>query len=446
MVSNMNQSDSPNCEQNQNCRLPNVILITLDTTRADRLGCYGYKRPTSPNIDILAKDSIVYDWAIAPSSWTLPSHASLFTGKFTSSHGARYDPNGPLQLTNAIQGPQAWQKYRANPLSQNELTLAEILSQNGLTSTAVIGGPWLKRIFQLDKGFEYYDDAQITTLRGRSARSVTVTAANWLEKIQGEKFFLFINYFDPHFPYMPPEGFATAFLPDNTDLSKETFTPQETNALYDAEILYMDFYLGLLLQKIKADNLYNNTLIIVTADHGELLGEHNEYGHGNYLYQQELHIPLLVKYPAGEISPHRTSRPVQLNDIFAMVLDRLGIAIPDGIQADVPPKIEHPIIAETYPLDSMSPKGLWQAIINSDFKFIWNSKGCHQLYNLITDPHEKRNAIRSRPKKAADMQSQLKQYLAQLPKPVPVHTSHQVDEQTQKALKSLGYVGSSSDD
>lgn len=437
----MNQSYTLKRAQGQYCRRrPNIILITLDTTRVDRLGCYGYTRPTSPNIDELARDSIVYDRAIAPSSWTLPSHASLFTGKFTSSHGARYDPNGPLRLTNAIEGPQAWQQYRARPLAPNELTLAEILRQKGYATGAVVGGPWLKQIFGLDKGFEYYDDAQISTLRGRLARDVTIAAADWLETVHSKQFLLFLNYFDPHFPYMPPDGFATAFLPENTNLSDRPHTLHQINALYDAEILYMDHHIGQLLQKLKTDTLYDNTLIIMTADHGELLGEHGETGHGHYLYQEELHVPLLVKHPAAEVPPHRTSEPVQLNDIFAMILGRLGIDLPDGIQADIPPEIEHPIVAETYPLDFMCKQGHWQAIFKGDFKFIWNNKGCHQLFNLQDDPHEMVNLAIAEPQKAAGMQSELKRYLQQLPGPGHVLTSQEVDEEIKQALKSLGYV------
>ncbi len=161
------------CAQRQKGKRPNVILVTLDTTRADRLGCYGYYRQTSPNLDKLADDSLVYTRAIAPSSWTLPSHASLFTGKFTSSHGAQKDPHGPLHLSEAIKGPESFKVARARGLSHNELTLAQILREAGYTTGAVVGGPWMKRVFGLDKGFSFYDDSQISTVGGRLARDVT---------------------------------------------------------------------------------------------------------------------------------------------------------------------------------------------------------------------------------------------------------------------------------
>ena len=129
---------------------PNVVLITLDTARADHLGCYGYERNTSPNLDRMAAESVLYLDATSTASWTLPAHASLFTGKFTSSHGARYDAEGPLLLTSGIRGPKSWDKYRARGLSPEETTLAQLLGRSEYATGAVIAGPWMKRVFGLD--------------------------------------------------------------------------------------------------------------------------------------------------------------------------------------------------------------------------------------------------------------------------------------------------------
>jgi arylsulfatase A-like enzyme len=428
------------CGKRQHAKKPNIILITLDTTRADRLGCYGYRRQTSPNIDKLAEESVLYTRAIAPSSWTLPSHASLFTGKFTSSHGARYDPEGPLLLTDAISGPESWDAYRARGLAQNEVTLAEVLKETGYTTAAVVGGPWMKRIFGLNKGFDYYNDSQISTVNGRLASQVTTSALNWLERRREKKFFLFLNYFDPHGPYSPPEGFALRFLPKGTNFTGREPTLEETNALYDAEILYMDHYIGRFLQKLKVENLYNDTLIIVTSDHGELFGEHGKFGHGHYLYQEELHVPLFIKYPAGEVSPKRTDLRAQLTDILPMIYERVGITIPGNIQGTSPSQIKHPIIAETYPLPLISKDGSWQSIFEGDFKFIWNSKNQHMLFNLKDDPEENVNIIVQDSKRTERMWAQMEQYLAKLPKPGLAVPAGEPDDQTKEALKSLGYV------
>jgi len=405
------------------------MLLTLDTTRADSLGCYGYGRPTSPNLDRLASQSTQYTRAIASSSWTLPAHASIFTGKFTASHGACYDPEGPLLLSQAIEGP--WRQYRARGLSPQERTLAMILKEAGYATGAVVGGPWLKRVFGLDRGFDYYDDDQISEVNGRRADQITPTALRWIERgDQARPFFLFLNYFDPHAPYAPPEPFATRF----------TGAPQELRSVYDAEIYFMDHHIGLLLDGLKKLDAYDRTLIIVTSDHGELLGEHGQFGHGNYLYQEELAIPVLVKYPAGEVQPGRSDLLVQPLDILPMILERLGIPRPSGIQGGLPPDLGHPIAAEVYPLDFSAPEGHWRALFHGDYKFLWNSKGKHQLFQLRDDPHEEANLIGREPERAQKMSSYLLKYLASLPSPGAAGPPTPVDEETLRALKSLGYV------
>jgi hypothetical protein len=146
---------------------PNILLITLDTTRADRLGTYGYGKATSPNLDALAAESVVSTKAVSTTCWTLPGHATLMTGKLTSSHGARLDPEGPISLTQAIQGPV--ERYRVRGLSPQERTLALVLGEQGYATAAVVAGPWLKRIMGIDLGFESYDDDEIDQLGGRRA-------------------------------------------------------------------------------------------------------------------------------------------------------------------------------------------------------------------------------------------------------------------------------------
>ncbi len=436
------------CLKKRNRPNPNIILITLDTTRADRLGCYGYHRETSPNLDHLASESVVYGRAIAPSSWTLPSHASLFTGKFTSSHGAQYDPEGPIRLSDAVGGPKSW-PYRARGLAEDEPTLAMLLKDVGYVTGAVVGGPWLKGAFGLNKGFDSYDDSEISTINGRLAKQVTAGAVKMIERFSGQAFFLFLNYFDPHFPWFPPEGYATRFLPKDTGRkgrissvaqTTEERTVEEKNALYDAEILYMDTYVGHLLRKLKAENLYENTWIIVTADHGELLGEHGQFGHGKYLYEEELHVPLFMKYPGGEEPARRTDSWVQLTDILPMVCERLAISVPHDIQGSPPPRINHPVIAETYPVPLMTQDGHWRAIYDGNYKFLWNSEGRNLLFNLKDDPSEMQNLREKDPGRAERMSARLDEYLAQLPQPRAAGPGKRLEKETEKALRSLGYL------
>ena len=419
---------------------PPVILITLDTTRADHLSCYGYGRHTSPNLDRLAGESVLYENAIAPSSWTLPSHAALFTGRFTSSHGARYDPGGPLRLDRAIPAPESWEVFRARGLSPEAPTLAQILRQAGYATGAVIAGPWMKKIFGLNKGFEFYDDSSISSISGRLAPEVTRSALRWLGGREEKPFFLFLNYYDPHSPYRPPERFAWTFVPPGPGPGGRRVTRQDRVALYDGEILYMDRYIGELLKELKARGLYDGALILVTADHGELLGEHGRFGHGNYLHQEEIHVPFFVKYPAGEAGPARRQEAVQLVDVMALLFDRLDLPLPDGVQAGRPPGLGHPVAAEAYPLPALSSDGHWRALLEGRHKLLWNSLGNHRLFDLRSDPGEQENLIASRPRRAELMMGRLQRYLAGLPKPGAAGPEERAHEETGRSLESLGHL------
>jgi len=415
---------------------PTIILITLDTTRADHLGCYGYSRPTSPNIDRLANESLVYDRAIAPGTWTLPSHASLFTGKFATSHGARYDPEGSLRLTSAVAGPKEWGHYRARTIAEGEQTLATVLSAHGYATGAVVAGPWLKRVFGLNKGFGHYDEQNITTLNGRLAHDVTDAALKWLADSAGSPSFLFLNYFDPHAPFRAPEDFARQFFAEiNLDVDGALTGQQRTVAAYDAEIRYMDHHVGRLFDGLRELGLYRDAWIIVTADHGELLGEHGEIGHANTPYQEVVHVPLIVKEPSRGSNRGRADEWIQLIDVMPMILDRLGIAW------ERPNDLDHPILIESSSLESSTKNGNWQAWIDPNMKFIWNSRGAHMLFDLDADPRELNNLFDARAQEAESMQTAMKSYLASLPEPGPEGKTGVVDQKTQDALKSLGYTG-----
>ncbi len=420
---------------------PDIVLITLDTTRADRLGCYGYHRETSPNIDRFAAHATRYDKAFAPSSWTLPSHASLFTGKFTASHGARFDPDGPLQLVEAIRTEDPrWGLYRARGLSRDETTLAQILKEAGYATGAVVGGPWMKRVFGLDRGFDHYDDSGITSVEGRRAREVSDAAIGWLQEHRREKLFLFVNYYDPHAPYDPPAGYSEKFVPTDPGEAAALGLAGVQRAAYDAEILYMDYHLGRLLKTLKASKRFEGALIILTADHGELLGEHGTFGHGKSLYHPELRIPLIVKQPGPDNAQASVPEPVQLVDVFSLVLEKIGISPPEGIQGESPGTVTHPIIAELYPLPALTGREGWRAIIEWPYKYLWNDRGNHALVNLEKDPEETRNLLAREPQISARLASALAAYIQGLPAPGETGPAQEVDAETQEALKSLGYI------
>jgi len=432
--------------------VPTILLITLDTTRADHLGCYGYQRPTSRHLDRLAEDCRVYDRAISTGTWTLPTHASLFTGRFTASHGARFDPEGPLGLGDALNDtgeegvslPDRWDKYRIRPMAQNEQTLASLLKDAGYATGAVIAGPWLMKTFGLSQGFDFYDDGGLTTLEKRTAPDVTRSALDWLESTGRQPRFLFLNYFDAHAPLVPPPGFERMFqtgpLPPPAKRSKLKL--DQILGLYDSEIFYMDVYLGRLFDGLKERGLYDNALIVVTADHGHLYGEHDQFNHGGIPYQEVVRLPLMIKEPGGADAGVRVDDWVQLTDLLPMILKRVGLPIPSSVQGAEPSDKQHPVVIESRALPNLdeSNAGDWLSIVQEGMKYIRGSEGQRMLFDLKQDPAEQQNLFATNPERARSLDDAVHAYLASLPEPGAVGELQEVDAATLKALKSVGYV------
>ena len=425
------------CATGSRTSLPNVLLITLDTTRFDRLSCYGYSLPTSPNLDALAAESVFYTHAYSTSSWTLPAHASIFTGKLVSSHGAQKDPTGPLKFSTGIQGPENWNKIRAQGLSVDETTLAQILKSAGYNTGAVVAGPWMKKVFGLNKGFDYYNDYGIKKLHGRLAPSVTKAAMHWLQTRDTDNpFFLFLNYFDPHLPYFLPQEDANVFMSDDRSYTQN----ERLSLMYSAEIRFMDKHIGVLMDRLKQTGQFDNTMIVITADHGELWGEHGMMGHGKSLFEPEIHIPQFVKYPRGEVAHSVSDVRTQVIDIMPLILERLGTPSPSGIQGTLPGQGVHPLIAEVYPLEFFTSRGDFQAIWDGKYKFVLNSKGNHELYDLDADPDELKNLVDEDSARAAELKSKLTTRLAALPKPGRAGPDQTIGEELSETLEALGYL------
>lgn len=413
---------------------PSVLLITLDTTRADHLGAYGYARPTSPNLDELAAESTVYENAYSTSSWTLPAHASLFTGRYPSSHGARHDPAGGLLLADGIDVPAP---VRARAMARGERTLASVLADEGFATAAVVAGPWLIQQFGLATGFDHYDDADILNANGRRANQVTDAALEWLATVP-EPFFLFLNYFDPHSPYMPPGAWARSFLPRG--VVPNVRSAGQATARYDAEILFMDDQIGRLFRALRESGRWDRTLVVVTGDHGEFLGDRDLWGHERFLWEPLVRVPLIVK-PAGSSRPgRREQRRMSVVDVLPMVLERIGVDVPEGVQGTAAPGSARPVLAEVHP---MSGKGLehgaWKASWEGSSKFLRNSLGQRYLFDLEDDPDEMHNLAATEPERAARAERALDQAFAALPPP-GFAAEVVVDDRTREALEQLGYL------
>lgn len=426
-------------------RSPTIVLITLDTTRADHLSCYGYACPTSPCIDRFAAEALIYENAISPATWTLPAHASLFTGKFVSSHGVELSCDGPLDLV--VQSPRFGQvgRWRAQGLAENEMTLAALLAQAGYSTSAVVAGPWMKSAFGMNRGFERYDDDDIATENGRPAEKVTDRALEIMAAPSRRPKFLFLNYFDAHHPCEAPPEFQrqidehdAGLEPPRTayDAARDRMVRQ-----YDAEILHMDFHVGRLFEGLRKLGQFDDALIIVTGDHGELLGEHNCFGHPGLVYQEAIQVPLIVKAPGPRRSTGRVADWVQLHDVFPLILQSADIEAPPGIQGDVPPDIRHPILVESRTPSEFNAEtgGDWFAVIEDGWKYAWSTGGTHQLFNLTEDPRELHDVFTHYPEHARTMADTLHDYLAALP--LPGEQSPVTIERGMEArLKSLGYL------
>jgi arylsulfatase A-like enzyme len=437
----------PDSELAASAPRPNLLLITLDTTRADHLGAYGYERATSPRLDAMADDAVVFDRAYSTSSWTLPAHASLLTGQYPTTHGALYDRKGALGLGDGIQGSEkALARYRVNPLSTHSETLAERLAAAGYATGAVVAGPWMMKVFGLGRGFESYDDDEISmqdstlsSVRGRLASQVSERALAFIEEQAAQPFFLFLNFYDPHLPFGDPHGLASLFFPGGASAyprPKRFLSVEEETAYYDGEIRYMDRYLGRIFERLKELGLYERTWIIVTADHGELFREQaTGIGHGKSLYQGEVRIPLIIKYPNGEAQPGRSDRLVQLTDILPMVTGRL-------IDSATPSKgLERErVFAEVRPSQLTASDDDWSMILSGEYKLLISSSGKVLLFDLSADPLEEKNLAGEEPERVAAMRSELESFQSALPVAKPAEASGQVDEATRRALESLGYL------
>jgi len=434
---------------------PPIILITLDTTRADRLSCYGYTRRTSPRLDELCTESTVFTQAYSTTSWTLPAHASLFTGAYTYSHGARYDVDGPLVLSDVIDHSGA-HRYRARGLAPGTATLASRLADAGYATAGFVAGPWMKRVFGLDGGFSHWDDSGIDHENGRRAEALTDAALDWvdswLHESQGKQpIFLFLNYYDAHSPYEPPDSHRDRFAEQVEGGAPlpgpgEGVTLDQANALYDAEIAYADEHLGRLFDRLRDAGLYEAAWIVVTADHGDVIGEHGTAGHGRYLWEEEIRVPMIVKRPATSgAAEHRVDdEAFQLNDVAPMLLSELGLkALPTS--GGPRTRSDDAVLAELYPLPIMFAKGDWRAFIVGNDKLMWNSRERHKLHDLGKERGEdvdraatevgRRDALLKRLDKTLHAFDEFA-----LTGTAPSGASAEVDEETRRALEGLGYV------
>ncbi len=393
----------------------NVLLITLDTTRADHIGCYGNTAALTPALDSLAKRGVLWECARTPAPLTLPSHSSLFTGLYPAEHGLR--TNGMGSLPKSIP------------------TLAERLSTAGYDTAAIVASFVLDRKFGLHRGFEFYDDDQPsvglkgnTHERQRDGRLVVESALDWLGRPRRRPFFCWVHFYDAHHPYDP-----------RVDVFGEQFKTRP----YDGEIAYVDKQVQRLLDYLKERRLDERTLVIVIGDHGEGLGEHDEREHALTLYDQSLLVPWIWAGP-GVASGRRVGQPVGLIDFTPTLLDHLGLksiagttgrSLRPGLQGQtVTPGVCYAATDDPLTEHGCSPL---RSLSTERWKYIRSTDP--ELYDLAADPHELHNLASKLPDQLAECESDLVALERRLkPREADAVTLSAKDRQV---LSSLGYLG-----
>ncbi|MFT7669149.1 MAG: arylsulfatase A-like enzyme [Planctomycetota bacterium] len=436
---------------------PNVVIIVLDTVRADHLSSYGYELDTTPNIDALCDTAVRYTRCRATGPWTLPSHASIFTGLFAFQHHAR---------TEVVDGGRLGEL----PLSQDHVTLAEVLGEVGYrTGAFVANAAYLREEFQLDQGFESY------VVKREPALEKNPTAFEWLGE-GTEPFFMFLNYMDAHRPYntrpfngkradLPlPNGIVpSAALLDElyNEVMGRGLPPteevvQELRMRYDIGIANADLAVGEVIEYLKKLGQWENTLLIVTSDHGEFFGEHGLVEHSKDIYEEVLHVPLVCKYPETDLGSVNDNL-ISLADIPGIVLEVLPAEFADSMREQFPLDLGRNFSIAEASFSRGKDLSLFgerfrrerRVIYFGKHKFIRSSDGQHELYDLDLDPSEKSNLYAIEPKVAERLSQQMLTFMADNPGVLERAAAPKLSAEGLKALHDLGYLGndeSESDD
>lgn len=423
-------------------RPPNIVLITLDTTRADHLGVYGYPRGTSPALDDFARDAVVYDHAWATAPWTLPSHASLLTGKYPTSHGAHYVREGGEANLSRVLTSVPKNNFRANRLPESHRTLAEILRDRGYATGAFSAGHWLAKEFGVLQGYDDWD-THVQRLEGKSAEELNRSAFRWIRNVPADQpLHLLINYFDPHDPYTPNETDRLPIETLETDVGLDPKIRRDLDA-YDAEIHYMDRHLSFLFDTLREENRFDHAMIIVVADHGEFFGEHGLVNHGPWLNEELLRIPMIVRYPGERGGGRRDSTPVSLVDALPMIAQEVGFELPPGVEGKWPQSAGI-VLAEsrTSPfhlrkLGKEVDRDL-RAVIDWPWKLIAGTKGSRNLFRLDHDPKELKPI--QDPDRMATLEDRLASAVRAFDPPRQGTTPENVPNETEDNLRALGYI------
>ncbi len=388
----------------------NVLLVSIDTLRADHLGCYGFQNDTTPHIDALARAGVRFENVLSPVPLTLPAHASLLTGTIPPIHGIHDNLSSRLE--------------------EASTTLAELFRKQGFRTGAIVSSFVLDSRFNLSQGFDTYNDEfeeehKIAFLSERKGDETTRLARAWLEEHRGGKFFLFLHYYDPHDDYAPPPPFDARFFSDP----------------YSGEVAFVDQQVGEVVSKLEELDLFDDTLIVVVGDHGEMLEEHGEATHGYFIYESALRVPWILRGPG--IQPGVVAERVGLIDVAPTIAALLGLELPTPTQGrDLSASIGGGDVEgrrELY-VESVTPNRYYGlnslfGLVTDRWKYIHTERA--ELYDLADDPEEATNLVDDNPRIASGMKSRLDEILEAK---APSGSEPNLDEDALKRLGALGYL------
>jgi arylsulfatase A-like enzyme/Tfp pilus assembly protein PilF len=402
---------------------PNVILLTLDTTRADHLGCYGWPYIRTPHLDSLAGRGVLFEQAATAAPLTLPAHCTIMTGMYPTYHGVRVNGN--------------------TALNDEQTTVAEVLHAQGYRTGAFVGAFVLDGRWGLKQGFDSYDD-QFDLKKykhldlgevQRPGNLVMDAALAWLEEKKAAPFFAWIHLYDPHTPYAPPEPYATEYA------------GRGLAALYDGEIAFMDDQIGRCLSWLEKNGLDRKTVLVLIGDHGEGLGNHGEASHGYFIYDYVLHVPFIVVAPFPELRGKRVSSQVSAVDVFPTVLELANIKSSFEVQGrSLLPAMFEPKKASSRPAysESMAPNIQygWSALRSlrtTRYKFVDAPRP--ELYDISQDAKELTDLAGGTPAVARRMKEELDRLVEETGRGAPKPQAANLDKDTVERLSALGYIG-----
>ena len=441
---------------------PNVLLVSIDSLRADHVGAYGHAKDTTPTIDALARDGALCEWAITSAPWTIPAHATLLSGLPPEVHGV-------TSYTRRL-APEA-------------VTLAEALHDAGWDTAAFVSGPTVSARHGFDQGFASFDETVADQLGGKAHQGATSPAVvalvekflqRWSDDGRERPFFVFLHLWDVHYDYTPPPPYDRMFDPGyEGDLTADDYlrNPRirrgmdardldHVRALYDGEIRFTDDHLGKVVARLRALGVLDDTIVVVTSDHGDEFFEHGLKGHAVSVFDEVLHVPLVIRYPRRVAAGLRVTPQVRLMDVPATILGLAGVRAPQGFGApglaerhratDLTPALGRGSHAAVPVLPAFSQNLIGvrhESLRTPTAKLITvttprNGKTRTMLYDLAADPGERTNLARAEtaPPFAALLQTTLEAWRAEAAGQTELSTRSVPQPAQEERLRALGYV------